>query len=108
MTVASDLEFWGNPVSKLKKTRRAKPNPLATSRTRRARLVTEFEHELGVDHDARADAAYREQRWIRIKTGIVWTIALIFFAIACLKLYQMGQNVEKPFSNIDPVGDIMR
>lgn len=95
-------------VSKHKPKRRAKPNPLAISGTRRARLVSEFEHELGVDHEARADAAYREQRWIRIKTVIVWTIALIFFAIACLKLYEMGQNVEKPFNNIDPVGDIMR
>ena len=93
---------------KSKKKRRAKPNPLATSRTRRARLITEFEQELGVDHEARADAAYREQRWIRIKTIIVWTVALVLFGLACLKLYEMGQNVEKPFSNIDPIGDIKR
>lgn len=95
-------------MSKLTKKRRAKPNPLATSRTRRAHLVTEFEHELGIDHDARADAAYRQQRWLRIKTIIVWTVAIFLFAIACFKLYEMGQNVEKPFSNIDPIGDIKR
>lgn len=88
--------------------RRAPPNPLAGSRTRRARLVSEFEQELGVDHDQRADAAYRARRWLIIKTTIVWVVALILFAIALVKLYDMGQNVDKPFSNIDPIGDIKR
>lgn len=100
--------LWGEAMTKRNPKRRAAPNPLAGSRTRRARLVSEFEQELGVDHDERADAAYRAHRWLIIKTIIVWAVALILFAIACFKLYEMGQNVEKPFTNIDPVGDIMR
>ena len=60
------------------------------SRTRRAQLVAEFEGELGIDHKARARAAYEEKRWQVIKTIIVWTIALMFFSIACHKLWVMG------------------
>jgi len=71
------------------------------SRTRRAQLVAEFEGELGIDHKARAQAAYEAKRWQVIKTIIVWTVALIFFAIACQKLWLMGQLVDKPFSDID-------
>ena len=78
------------------------------SRTRRARLVAEFEQELGVDHLARMQAAERARRWRLIKTILVWTIALTLSGFACWQLWQMGQNVEKPFSNIDPVGDILR
>ena len=77
------------------------------SRTRRAQLVAEFEGELGIDHKARAKAAEAERRWIARKTFIVWTIALMFFAIACQKLWIMGQNVEKPFSDLNPVDDIL-
>jgi hypothetical protein len=73
------------------------------SRTRRARLVAEFEGELGIDHTARARAAYEERRWRIIKTIIVWTIAVMFFLIACHKLYLMGLQVDEPFSNIDPM-----
>ena len=73
------------------------------SRTRRARLVAEFEGELGIDHKARAKAAADERRWITIKTIIVWTIALLFFAIACQKLWVLGQNVDRPFSDLNPV-----
>lgn len=71
------------------------------SRTRRARLVAEFEGELGIDHKARAKLIADERRWIVIKTIIVWTIALMFFLIACQKLWLMGQNVDEPFSNIN-------
>ena len=56
------------------------------SRTRRAQLVAEFEGELGIDYKARAKAAEAERRWIARKTFIVWTIALMFFAIACQKV----------------------
>lgn len=73
------------------------------SRTRRAQLVAEFEGELGIDHKARARAAYEAKRWIIIKTAIIWTIALMFFAIACYKLYLMGQQVDQPFSDLDPL-----
>lgn len=73
------------------------------SRTRRARLVAEFEGDLGIDHKARARAAYEARRWQVIKTIIVWGIALIFFTIACQKLWLMGQQVDKPFSDINPV-----
>lgn len=76
------------------------------SRTRRARLVAEFEAELGVDHSARMNAAERAHRWKIIKTVVVWTIALVFFAIALHKLWLMGQAVDKPFSNINPIGDL--
>jgi hypothetical protein len=76
------------------------------SRTRRARLVAEFEAELGVDHIARIKAFERARRWKIIKTVIVWTIALVFFAIAIHKLWLMGQAVDKPFSNINPIGDL--
>ena len=37
------------------------------------------------------------------KTFIVWMIALIFFAIACQKLWIMGQDVDQPFSDINPI-----
>ena len=73
------------------------------SRTRRAQLVAEFEGELGIDHKARALAAYEAKRWIVIKTTIIWTIALMFFAIACYKLYLMGLQVNEPFSDLDPM-----
>lgn len=72
------------------------------SRTRRAQLVAEFEGELGIDHKARALAAYEAKRWIVIKTIIVWTIALMFFTIACYKLWLMGLEVDEPFSDLDP------
>ena len=73
------------------------------SRTRRAQLIAEFEGELGIDHKARARAAYEAKRWEVIKTIIVWTIAVMFFAIACHKLWLMGQDVDEPFSDINPV-----
>lgn len=73
------------------------------SRTRRAQLVAEFEGELGIDHKARAKAAYEAKRWIVIKTIIVWTIALMFFIIACYKLYLMGLEVDQPFADINPM-----
>jgi hypothetical protein len=72
------------------------------SRTRRAQLVAEFEGDLGIDHKARAKALRDEIRWRRIKTFIVWTIALMFFAIACQKLWIMGQRVDQPFSTVEP------
>ena len=71
------------------------------SRTRRAQLVAEFEGELGIDYKARAKAADAERRWIARKTSIVWTIALMFFAIACQKLWVMGQDVDQPFSDVN-------
>lgn len=73
------------------------------SRTRRAQLVAEFEGELGIDHQARMKATEAERRWIVCKTFIVWTIALLFFAIACQKLWIMGNDVDVPFSDIDPM-----
>ncbi|MDZ3830439.1 MAG: hypothetical protein U0S50_01315 [Sphingopyxis sp.] len=76
------------------------------SRTRRAQLVAEFEGELGIDHKARARQAYEEKRWRIIKTIIVWTIAVMFFAIACQKLWLMGQNVDRPFSDLNPTHDL--
>ena len=76
------------------------------SRTRRAQLVAEFEGELGIDHKARAKAAYEAKRWQVIKTIIVWTIALMFFSVACQKLWLMGQKVDKPFSDLNPVESI--
>lgn len=93
-------------------TRRSTTDGQATSlgnisRTRRAQLVAEFEGELGIDHKARAKAAYEEKRWQVIKTIIVWTIALMFFAIACHKLWLMGNAVETPFSNLNPIHDLL-
>lgn len=73
------------------------------SRTRRAQLVAEFEGELGIDHKMRMKLAADERRWRIIKTIIVWTIALMFFTIACHKLWLMGQDVDKPFSQINPL-----
>ena len=73
------------------------------SRTRRAQLVAEFEGELGIDFKARAKAEEAERRWIARKTFIVWTIAVMFFAIACQKLWIMGNDVDVPFSDINPV-----
>lgn len=73
------------------------------SRTRRAQLVAEFEGELGIDHKARAIAAYEAKRWKVIKTFIVWTIAIMFFLIACYKLWLMGLQVDEPFSDLDPM-----
>ncbi len=89
-------------------TRRSIADPGAASvadisRTRRAQLVAEFEGELGIDHRARARAAYEARRWQIIKTIIVWTIALMFFLIACQKLWLMGLEVEQPFSDLDPM-----
>lgn len=78
------------------------------SRTRRARLVAEFEQELGIDHRARLDAAARKKRWMRIKSIIVWTIALTLFSFACWRLWEMGQRVERPFADVNPVGDLIR
>ena len=76
------------------------------SRTRRAQLVAEFEGELGIDHKARAMAAYEAKRWQVIKTIIVWTIAVMFFAIACHRLWIMGQDVDEPFSDLNPIESI--
>lgn len=76
------------------------------SRTRRAQLVAEFEGDLGIDHKARAKAIYEAKRWKVIKTIIVWTIALMFFAIACQKLWMMGQAVDEPFSDLNPMHDL--
>jgi len=73
------------------------------SRTRRAQLVAEFESELGIDYKARAKAAEAERRWQARKTFIVWTVALIFFTVACQKLWIMGQDVDRPFSDINPI-----
>lgn len=77
------------------------------SRTRRARLVAEFEGELGIDYKARAEAEEAERRWVARKTFIVWTIALMFFAIACQKLWLMGKDVDVPFSDINPVRSLI-
>ena len=77
------------------------------SRTRRAQLVAEFESELGIDYKARAKAAYEAKRWQVIKTIIVWTIALMFFAVACYKLWLMGQQVDRPFSDLSPIDNIL-
>jgi len=74
------------------------------SRTRRAQLIAEVEAELG---KARARAAYEEKRWRIIKTIIVWTIALMFFAVACYKLWLMGQQVDRPFSDLNPIDNIL-
>jgi hypothetical protein len=76
------------------------------SRTRRAQLVAEFEGELGIDYKARAAAADAERRWLARKTFIVWTVALIFFTIACQKLWIMGNDVDVPFSDINPIADL--
>ncbi|WP_447750558.1 hypothetical protein [Sphingopyxis fribergensis] len=76
------------------------------SRTRRAQLVAEFEGELGIDYKARAAAAEAERRWQIRKTFIVWTIALIFFTVACQKLWIMGQDVDRPFSDMNPIDNL--
>ena len=76
------------------------------SRTRRAQLVAEFEGELGIDHKARAKAAYEAKRWQVIKTFIVWGIAIMFFTIACYKLWLMGSAVDEPFSNLNPIENL--
>ena len=57
----------------------------------------------GIDYKARIAAEEAERRWIARKTFIVWTIALMFFAIACQKLWLMGKDVDVPFSDINPV-----
>lgn len=76
------------------------------SRTRRAQLVAEFEGDLGIDYKARARAVYEAKRWKIIKTIIVWTIALMFFLIACQKLWLMGQAVDQPFTDLNPIHDL--
>lgn len=76
------------------------------SRTRRAQLVAEFEGDLGIDHKLRAKAAADARRWQIIKTIIVWTIALMFFSIACQKLWLMGQDVSRPFAELNPVNSL--
>jgi hypothetical protein len=68
------------------------------ARNRRARLTAEFESDLGIDHAARRRAVEAEARWIRIKTGIIWSIALIFFSIACMQLFVLRKEVDQPFS----------
>lgn len=68
------------------------------ARSRRARLTAEFEADLGVDHAARRRAVEAEARWVRIKTWIVWTIATIFFTIACVQLFVLREEVDEPFS----------
>jgi hypothetical protein len=68
------------------------------ARTRRAQLTAEFEADLGVDHAARARAAADMKRWIRIKTFIVWGVAVIFFTIACVQLFVLRKEVEQPFA----------
>jgi hypothetical protein len=68
------------------------------ARNRRARLTAEFESDLGIDHAARRRAAEDAARWIRIKTGIVWGIALIFFTIATMQLFVLREEVDQPFS----------
>jgi len=76
------------------------------SRTRRAQLVAEFEGDLGIDYKARAKAIADARRWQIIKTIIVWTIALMFFLIACQKLWMMGQAVDEPFTDLNPMHDL--
>jgi hypothetical protein len=68
------------------------------ARNRRARLTAEFESELGIDHAARRRAAADEARWILIKTWIVWTVAAIFFTIACVQLFVLREQAAVPFS----------
>lgn len=68
------------------------------ARSRRARLTAEFEADLGVDHLAQQRAAAAEARWIRIKTWIVWTVALIFFTLACVELFVLRKEVDQPFA----------
>lgn len=68
------------------------------SRSRRAQLTAEFESELGINYAARARVAAKEARWIRIKTFIVWSIAVIFFTIACVQLFVLRKEVDQPFS----------
>ncbi len=68
------------------------------TRTRRARLTAEFELELGIDHVARAKAAADYAQWLRLKAIIIWTVALIFFVIALLKMWEISKLNEIPFS----------
>lgn len=68
------------------------------ARSRRSRLTAEFEADLGIDPLARLHAAAAERRWIRIKTFIVWSVALIFFSIACTQLFVLREEVQEPFS----------
>lgn len=68
------------------------------SRNRRARLTAEFEADLGIDYVARLRAEQAEARWILIKTFIVWSVAAIFFTIACLQLFVLREEVDRPFS----------
>lgn len=99
--------LFGRKVSEMAIRRSTREDHAASigniSRTRRAQLVAEFEGELGIDHRARAQAAYEARRWQVIKTIIVWTIALMFFSVACQKLWLMGQDVDQPFSDINPI-----
>lgn len=69
------------------------------SRTRRAALVAEFEWDLKIDHRKRAEALRAKRRWIRIKTTIVWGVALIFMFIAWLKIYQLSEQDTRPFES---------
>ena len=73
------------------------------SRTRRAALQAEFEWELGIDHKKRALEAAALARWIRIKTIIVWSIALLFFAVACRQLWLLSHLNDTPFN--DPLAE---
>ena len=73
------------------------------SRTRRAALQAEFEWELGIDHKKRAAAAEAAARWVRIKTFIVWTIALLFFGVACHQLWELSNLNNGPFN--DPLAE---
>ncbi len=60
-----------------------------------------------IQYKARAKAAYEAKRWQVIKTIIVWTIAVMFFAIACHKRWIMGQQVDRPFSDLNPIDNIL-
>lgn len=73
------------------------------SRTRRAALQAEFEWELGIDHKQRAAAAAAAARWVRVKTFIVWAIALLFFAVACHQLWVLSNATQGPFN--DPLAE---
>lgn len=70
------------------------------ARSRRARLTAEFESDLGVDHAARRRSQEAEARWVRIKTWIVWTVALIFFTVACIELFVLRKEVQVPFAGL--------
>ncbi len=70
-------------------------------RSRRARLTAEFEMDLDIDHVARAKAAAAAARWARIKTIIVWGVALIFFATALQMLWVLGHSNDRPLAHIE-------